>query len=103
MNGRVSFDPRWLELYAQRVDSAATELSSARDAVSAPLGSAGFGEVGRTLRAAESYRRAAAVLRSRLDRACEVLSSASSGLHQVAAHSAGDAEALAALKRVPGA
>ncbi|MFD1147969.1 hypothetical protein [Saccharothrix hoggarensis] len=97
---RVSVDPRWLELYAKRVDEAAEELSKARDALrDAPVRERSFGELGRTLRNAEAYRRASEMLNHQLDRACEVLTSAGQGLHEVAEHyGAQDDEAVALIK-----
>ncbi|MGM1059066.1 hypothetical protein [Saccharothrix sp. Mg75] len=100
--GKVSVDPRWLELYAERVDEAAEEMARARDALrEAPPRSRSFGELGRTLRSAESYGRAAGLLQQQLDRACGVLTAAAKGLHDVAEHyGAQDEEAAALVKGV---
>ena len=100
--GRVAIDPRWLELYAQRVEEAADELTRARAELrEAPMGPRSFGELGRTLRSAESYGRAAGLLNQQLDRACEVLTSAAKGLQEVAEHyGAQDEDAVATLKAV---
>ncbi|MBB5954885.1 hypothetical protein FHS29_001455 [Saccharothrix tamanrassetensis] len=99
--GRIAVDARWVELYAERVDEAAEELSRARAELrSAPVRPESFGELGRTLRSAEAYRRAAGVLDQQLDRACEVLASAARGLHEVAEHyGSQDEEALALIKK----
>ncbi|ONI82809.1 hypothetical protein ALI22I_41945 [Saccharothrix sp. ALI-22-I] len=96
----MSIDPRWLELYAQRVDEAAEELTRARAELrEAPLRTQSFGELGRTLRSAEAYGRAAGMLNQQLDRACEVLTSAAKGLHDVAEHyGAQDDDAVALIK-----
>ncbi|QFZ23447.1 hypothetical protein [Saccharothrix syringae] len=98
--GRVEVDPRWIELYARRVEEAAEELSRARDELRrAPVPPHGFGEVGRALRSSEAYRRAAGVLNGQLDRACEVLTAAAHGLHEVAGHyGSRDDEAIALLR-----
>lgn len=100
-SGKVSVDARWVELYAQRVDEAAEELSRAREQLrSAPVRPHSFGELGRTLRASEAYTRAAGMLNQQLDRACEVLSAASKGLHAVAKHYGGqEDEAVALIKK----
>ncbi|MFE9744856.1 hypothetical protein ACFYOT_08140 [Saccharothrix saharensis] len=99
---QVSVDPRWLELYAQRVEEAAEELTRARAELrEAPMGPRSFGELGRTLRSAEAYGRAAGLLHQQLDRACEVLTSAAKGLHDVAEHyGAQDDDAVALIKAV---
>jgi uncharacterized protein HemY len=99
---QVSVDPRWLELYAKRVEEAAEELTSARSELrEAPMRPQSFGELGRTLRNAEAYGRAAGLLNQQLDRACEVLASAAKGLHDVAEHyGAQDDDAVALIKAV---
>ncbi len=89
-SGGISVDARWLELYAERVDDAAEELAHARAELrEAPLRPQSFGEIGRTLRSAEAYGRAASLLQQQLDRACEVLKAAGEGLHDVAGHYTG--------------
>ncbi|GAA0237166.1 hypothetical protein GCM10010492_40280 [Saccharothrix mutabilis subsp. mutabilis] len=100
-SGKVSVDARWVELYAQRVDEAAEELSRAREQLrSAPVRPHSFGELGKTLRTSEAYTRAAGMLNQQLDRACEVLSAASKGLHAVAKHYGGqEDEAVALIKK----
>ncbi|MFI9007245.1 hypothetical protein ACIGNX_08465 [Actinosynnema sp. NPDC053489] len=100
--GGVSVDPRRLELYARRVEEAAEELTRAREGLrEAPVRPASFGELGRALRSAEAYGRAAGLLNRQLDRACEVLASAAEGLHQVAEHyGAQDDDAVALIKAV---
>jgi hypothetical protein len=100
--GKVSIDPRWLELYAKRVDEAAEELAHARTELrQAPVRAQSFGELGRTLRSAEAYGRAAGMLNQQLDRACEVLASAAKGLHDVAEHyGAQDDDVVASIKAV---
>ena len=99
---QVSVDPRWLELYAQRVEESAEELTRARSELrEAPMRPQSFGELGRTLRNAEAYGRAAGLLNQQLDRACEVLTSAAKGLHEVAEHyGAQDDDAVALIKAV---
>ncbi|GAA3841679.1 hypothetical protein GCM10022243_05120 [Saccharothrix violaceirubra] len=101
MDGRISVDARWLELYAERVDEAAAGLSEARARLRvAPPRSRSFGELGRTVRSSDAYRRAAELLDGQLDRACEVLTSAARGLHAVADHyGSQDDDAVAAIKR----
>ena len=99
--GKISVDPRWLELYAKRVEEAAEELAHARDALrQSPLPPATFGELGRTLRSSEAYGRAAGLLNQQLDRACEVLASAATGLHKVADHYGDEDEAVHQIKKV---
>lgn len=86
-SGRIEIDPRWLESYADRVDSAADDLRRVRDAMkTSPLRPESFGEVGRSLGNARGYARACELLNSQLARACDVLASAAKGLHDVAAH-----------------
>jgi hypothetical protein len=84
------------------VDDAAEELTAARGALQqTPLGARTFGEVGRTLRSAEAYGRAAELLHQQLDRACEVLKAAGKGLHDVAGHYGGsESDAVHAIKKV---
>ncbi|MEU4447308.1 hypothetical protein AB0K14_34805 [Actinosynnema sp. NPDC050801] len=100
--GQVAVDPRWLELYAKRVEEAAEELTRARSELRAePVRAQSFGELGRTLRNAEAYGRAAGMLNQQLDRACEVLTSAAKGLQEVAEHyGAQDDDAVALIKAV---
>jgi hypothetical protein len=100
-SGGISVDARWLELYAQRVDDAADELGQARAHLREnPLRPQSFGELGRTLRGAEAYGRAAALLQDQLDRACEVLKAAGQGLHDVAGHYGGvEDEAVHRIKK----
>ncbi len=96
--GRIAVDARWVELYAKRVDEAAEELTRARSELrAAPVRAQSFGELGRTLRSAEAYGRAAGMLNQQLDRACEVLTSAARGLHAVAEHYGSQEEAAATL------
>ncbi|KOX22986.1 hypothetical protein ADK67_22440 [Saccharothrix sp. NRRL B-16348] len=91
-----------MELYAKRVEEAAEELTRARSELrEAPMRPQSFGELGRTLRNAEAYGRAAGLLNQQLDRACEVLTSAAKGLHDVAEHyGAQDDDAVALIKAV---
>ncbi|MEU4802123.1 hypothetical protein [Actinosynnema sp. NPDC023587] len=98
--GRIAVDARWVELYAKRVDEAAEELARARTGLRVePVRPQSFGELGRALRSAESYGRAAALLNQQLDRACEVLTSAAHGLHAVAEHyGSQEDEAVALIK-----
>ncbi|GGP58241.1 hypothetical protein [Saccharothrix coeruleofusca] len=99
--GRIEVDPRWLELYARRVEESAEELSSARAELRrASVRPQSFGELGRALRSAEAYGRAAELLHQQLDRACQVLSAAASGLRDVAEHyGAQDEDAVALIER----
>jgi hypothetical protein len=100
-SGGISVDARWLELYAERVDDAAEELTRARSELrDSPLRPQSFGEIGRTLRSAEAYGRASRVLQQQLDRACEVLAAAGKGLHDVAGHYGGtEDEAVQHIKK----
>ncbi|GAA1279401.1 hypothetical protein [Saccharothrix xinjiangensis] len=99
----VSVDPRWIELYAERVEDAADELSRARDDLRrAPVPPSGFGELGRVLRSGAAYQRAAGVLHGQLDRACEVLAAAADGLHRVSEHYGSQDDEAVALIRAAG-
>jgi uncharacterized protein YukE len=83
--GRISVDPQWLEQYADRIDGTTDDLRRVRDAMKAsPLRPQSFGEIGRTVGAAQGYARAAELLNSQLARACETLDAAAKGLHAVA-------------------
>jgi hypothetical protein len=77
----VEIDPEWLTAYAKTAVKGADQLS----AVSAgdPLGNEAFGELGRRIRTAEAYQRAATCLREQLTRAVETLHSASDSLNEV--------------------
>ncbi|MEV0678501.1 hypothetical protein AB0I60_18485 [Actinosynnema sp. NPDC050436] len=98
--GRIAVDARWVELYAKRVDEAAEELTRARaDLRAEPVRPQSFGDLGRVLRSAEAYGRAAALLDRQLDRACEVLTSAARNLHAVAEHYGSQEDEAAALIR----
>ncbi len=99
-SGKVEVDARWLELYARRVGEAADELGKARDELrSGPTLTTAFGDLGRSLRSAESYRRAAEVLNQQLDRACGTLGSAAEGLAAVADSYGGQDEEVVAMLR----
>ncbi|WNV90860.1 hypothetical protein [Umezawaea sp. Da 62-37] len=88
--GRIEVDSAWLELYAERVEDAAGELSLARGELhDNPLRPQSFGGIGGDLRTAEAYARASRLLNRQLDRACDVLRAAGKGLHDVAGHYGG--------------
>ncbi|MFB9430984.1 hypothetical protein [Streptoalloteichus tenebrarius] len=97
----VRVETDWLREYAKRVDQGAQALRRARDTVDAhPLPPEAFGELGRTVRVADAYGRAAALLRQQLDRACEVLGAAGVGLVKVAEHYEGhDSNSASTLRR----
>ncbi|KAA2264700.1 hypothetical protein F0L68_06310 [Solihabitans fulvus] len=99
--GAVRVDPDWVVGYAKKVDEAAQDIDTARKALGeAPLRAESFGELGRTLRTADSYAKAADVLRQQLARAAEVLTSAGTGLRAVAHHyGAHDEEAARAITK----
>ena len=82
---RVDLD--WLRGYAtvldRRADEAYDILNGLRER---PLDDDAFGEVGRSLRTPQAYRRAAGSLLAQLDRAEEVLASAATALRQAAEH-----------------
>jgi hypothetical protein len=81
----IKVDPDWVRGYARQVAAGAETLSTGSDALTAaPLTAESFGSLGRTVRIAESYGRAADVLRGQLIRAVEALESAAHSLDEVA-------------------
>ena len=97
----IEVDPGWVNDYAKTVGNASDELRRASDALHRmPLGAEAFGELGRTIRTAEAYTRAATTLRDQLTRAMESLKSASDGLRAVAAqHTTQDEDSAGQIKR----
>jgi hypothetical protein len=85
MSGSIEADPDRLRSCAKRVEAAAAELREAHTVLDgSPLRPESFGELGGTLRAAETYGRAARALRERLGRAGDVLAASGDGLRGVA-------------------
>ncbi|MGH3863160.1 hypothetical protein [Actinokineospora sp.] len=81
----IKVDPDWVSGYAKKVAENAEALGAGADVLNAaPLTAEAFGSLGRTVRIAESYGRAAEVLRGQLTRAVEALESAAHSLGQVA-------------------
>ncbi|MBP2476180.1 hypothetical protein JOF53_005052 [Crossiella equi] len=98
---KVRIDTDWLGGYAKQVAAAGEELRRASGALNAaPLGPEAFGELGRELRTAESYRRAADLLRGQLTRAGEALASAATELGEVIEHyRGGESDSALDLRR----
>ncbi|MBC6446330.1 hypothetical protein [Actinokineospora xionganensis] len=83
----IKVDPDWVSGYAKKVAENAEALGAGAEVLNtAPLAAEAFGSLGRTVRIAESYGRAAEVLRGQLTRAVEALESAADSLGQVAEH-----------------
>ncbi len=81
----IRVDPVWVSGYAEKVAEAADELSKGDDLMrTAPLGTEAFGSLGKSVRIADSYGRAAEVLRGQLTRGVEALEAAAASLGQVA-------------------
>lgn len=81
----IKVDPDWISGYAKKVAENAEALGAGAEVLNtAPLTAEAFGSLGRTVRIAESYGRAAEVLRGQLTRAVEALESAADSLGQVA-------------------
>ncbi|MGW0523843.1 hypothetical protein [Crossiella sp. NPDC003009] len=104
MANKVRVDTDWLNGYAKQVAAAGDELGRAAGSLGAsPLGPEAFGELGRQLRTAESYARAAELLRGQLARAGEVLRSASGELGEVVKHyQGGESDSASGLRRTEG-
>ncbi|SDD47644.1 type VII secretion target [Actinokineospora iranica] len=97
----IRVDPAWVSGYAKKVAEAADELAKGAEVLNtAPLSTEAFGALGRTVRTAESYGRAAEVLRAQLTRGVEALESAAVALGQVAEKYRGsDEEGASTIKR----
>jgi hypothetical protein len=97
----IKIDPDWVSGYAKRVARAADELDKGADLMgSAPLRHDSFGDLGRTVRSADAYARAAEMLRGQLSRAVEALTSAADGLRDVAdRYRAADDDSAHLIKR----
>ncbi|HEX3791418.1 MAG TPA: hypothetical protein VHW44_26395 [Pseudonocardiaceae bacterium] len=97
----ISVNPSWINGYADTVEQAADGLTSAaRTLQGAPLGSAAFGDLGRSLGAATAYSRAADTLLTQLTKAGADLRSAADSLRTVAGtHSDLDEDQAAQIRR----
>lgn len=104
MAGKVRVDTDWLNGYAKQVTAAGDELGRAAGSLNtSPLGPAAFGELGREVGSAESYARAAELLRGQLNRAAELLRSAGVELGEVVSHyKGGEFDSTAGLRRTEG-
>lgn len=81
----MEVDPERVSAYAKTTKQAAGDLSGAQDKLTGThLSGDAFGELGRTVRAAEAYSKASGTLLGQLSRAVEALHSASEGLDAVA-------------------
>ncbi|CRK59987.1 hypothetical protein [Alloactinosynnema sp. L-07] len=97
----IKIDPDWVSGYAKKVAVGADTLSSASELLNtAPLTAESFGSLGRTVRIAESYGRAAEVLRGQLTRAVESLASAAGSLGDIAdTYRGSDEDSVQTIKR----
>ncbi|HVK23414.1 MAG TPA: hypothetical protein VM677_18825 [Actinokineospora sp.] len=97
----IKIDPDWVSGYAKKVAAGADTLSTASTALNtAPLTAESFGSLGRTVRVAESYCRAAEVLRGQLTRAVESLESAAHSLGEISGtYRESDEDSLRTIKR----
>lgn len=81
----VKIDPDGVTSYAKNLTKSADQLDSAADALNGDtLGVEAFGELGRQVKTAEAYSRAASTLRDQLNRAVESLHAAAGSLTEVA-------------------
>jgi hypothetical protein len=82
----IKFDAAWVGGYGALAANSADALAEGVSTMAAaPLTEESFGELGRTIRTAEAYDKAAQLLRGQLGRAVEALTSASDGLAQLTA------------------
>jgi hypothetical protein len=97
----IEVDPDWINGYAKTLGTASDELGKSAESLGgASLGAEAFGELGRTVRTADAYQRAATTLRDQLNRAVESLRSASEGLCEVAGqHTGRDEDSAAQIRR----
>lgn len=97
----IKINPEGVGDYAKRVAHAADELDRGADLMrTAPLGHESFGELGRAVRSADAYARAAEMLRGQLSRAVEALTSAAEELREVAdRYRAADDDSAHLIKR----
>jgi len=85
--GAIRVDTDRLREYAKQVDDAAQAVQELHDAVNAhPLPVEAFGELGRAVRVADAYGRAATLLHDQLTRAQEVLAGVAVELNKVSDH-----------------
>lgn len=100
----IKVDPDWVGDYAKKVADAATELSEGATVLNtAPLGPEAFGSLGRTVRTADAYLRAAEALRGQLTRGVDALTTASENLAEVAEkYRASDDDGAVTLRRSGG-
>ncbi|MBP2322502.1 hypothetical protein JOF56_002887 [Kibdelosporangium banguiense] len=97
----MKIDPDGVTSYAKTMTKGADQLGSAADALKGDtLGVEAFGELGRQVRTAEAYSRAASALCDQLDRAVESLHAASDSLTEVAErYLTGERDAVQQIKR----
>jgi uncharacterized protein YukE len=82
----IKLDPTLVGDYAQLTADSSDALAGAVETMAiASLDAESFGELGRALNTAQSYGKAAQLLREQLTRAVEALASASDGLEKVTA------------------
>jgi hypothetical protein len=81
----ISVNGDWINGYARTVEQAGDDLTQAlRSLRGTPLAGAAFGELGRTLGAADAYAKASSGLQGQVDRAVGVLKSAADQLRRIA-------------------
>jgi ABC-type transporter Mla subunit MlaD len=97
----VKIDPDAVARYAKTMAKGADRLDgSAKSLKGETLGVEAFGELGRQVRTAEAYSRAANTLRDQLARAIETLHAASDTLEKVAEqYKAGDQDTVKTITR----
>lgn len=97
----VEINPELVARYGKLAAGAADDLDHGAGVLrSAPLDNEAFGKLGRTVRTAEAYARAARTLQAELHRATEALTSVSEELREVAQrYRRTDEDAAVAIKR----
>lgn len=98
----MRMDVDWVDGYAKQVDQAVREINAVRDELrDQSLGGDVFGELGRTVGTADAYHDAVRLLTEQVDRAAQMLASASTGLGKATGHLAGhEDDALARIRQV---
>jgi uncharacterized protein YukE len=97
----IKIDVDWVRGYAKQLDTAEAEVGKVHDALhNQPLTADAFGELGRTVGSAEAYSSAAQMLTEQVERASQMLTSASQGLVATANEFHGhDEDAVGHIKR----
>ncbi|MFC0115022.1 hypothetical protein [Kibdelosporangium aridum] len=96
----VKIDPDAVAGYAKTMAAGADRLDSTALTLNGSLGTEAFGELGRQVRTADAYSRAASTLRDQLARAIETLNAASDTLTHVAErYQSSDKDTVQTMKR----